>query len=383
MNIALVHDYLAQDGGAERVLKAFHELWPKAPIFVLFHDAKKITEFDQKRIRQSFLSKFPFVNSHYQWYLPLMPKATEAHVFKNFDVILSSTSAFAKGITKDQNTLHISYCHTPPRYLWSDAQRYVSDLPYNPLIKIALPKLFSRLRQWDLGSIKRVDHFIANSKTVQERIQKYYGRGSSVIHPPVEIKLCPIDQSVQDYFVAGGRLVPYKRLDIVINAFNRLRWPLKIFGDGPELASLKAIAKPNIEFLGRISDTQKAYLLSSAKAFIHPQLEDFGITPVEAMASGRPVLAYNVGGATETVVPGVTGSFFQEQNWESLVHELLNFNWQAWDRQKIREHATNFGADNFKDAIQNFVQDRYDEFKKGLSQEKMNFTSSVLSAVHS
>ncbi len=369
MRIALVHDYLSQDGGAERVLKAFHELWPEAPIFVLFHDPKKITAFNEARIKESFLGKFPFIKSHYQWYLPLMPAATEAHRFDDFDVVLSSTSAFAKGIIKKPRTLHISYCHTPPRYLWSHANRYVADLPYNPLVKVALPSLIEKLRHWDLRSVPRVDSFVANSQTVQDRIQKYYGRSSTIIHPPVEISLCPINQSVQNYFVAGGRLVPYKRLDLVVHTFNRLGWPLKVFGDGPELHNLQAMAKPNIEFLGRITDTQKAFLLSSARAFIHPQLEDFGITPVEAMASGRPVLAYNVGGATETVVPGVTGTFFGEQTWESLLHTLLNFNPDAWDRQKIRDHAARFSTERFKDTISSFVHREYSAFRDALQNK--------------
>ena len=298
MKIALVHDYLAQDGGAERVLKSFHEIWPNAPIFVLFHDEKKITCFNQDNIKESFLARFPFIKNHFQWYLPFMPGATERHNLDGFDVVLSSTSAFAKGVITSPSTLHISYCHTPARYLWSDAHNYISDLPHNRIVKMLLPRLISHLRLWDKMSADRVDHFIANSKTVQNRIHKYYRRDSDVINPPVDFENFEISKNLGDYYVAGGRLVPYKNFDLLVYAFNRLGRPLKIFGIGPELKRLKKIAKPNIEFLGRIDDKTKSALLAKSLAFIHPQVEDFGITPLEAMAAGRPVIAFAAGGGT-------------------------------------------------------------------------------------
>lgn len=368
MRIALVHDYLSQDGGAERVLRAFNELWPNAPTFVLFHDRKKFPDFPEELIHESYLGRLPFISKKLQWYLPLMPGATERHNLKDFDVVLSSTSAFAKGILTSPDTLHISYCHTPTRYLWSDTHTYLADLPYNPLVKMLLPRLISHLRLWDKMSADRVDHFIANSRTVQNRIQKYYRRDSTIIHPPVDFEKFFISKNVGNYFVAGGRLVPYKNLDLVVRTFNRLRLPLKIFGIGPEAAHLKNIARDNVEFLGKISDEQKASLLSSAAAFIHPQLEDFGITPLEAMASGRPVIAYAEGGATETVLPGETGIFFKEQTWESLFDAVLHFDPNAWDAEKIREHAGKFRTENFKLQIRDYVNHHFEEFKKGLYQ---------------
>lgn len=368
MKIALVHDYLAQDGGAERVLKAFHELWPEAPIFVLFHDKNKIIDFANATIRESFLAKLPLINSRYQWYLPFMPMATERHNLESFDVVLSSTSSFAKGVLTTPDTLHISYCHTPPRYLWSDAHHYIADMGANALIKTMLPRFISRLRLWDKMSADRVDHFIANSKTVRSRIQKYYRRDAEVIHPPVDLQKFHLSSAVGTYFVAGGRLVPYKNVDIVIQAFNRLRWPLKIFGTGPELHRLQETAKDNIEFLGRISESQKATLLSHARAFIHPQVEDFGITPLESMASGRPVIAFGQGGATETILPNETGVFFNAQTWESLLDTLLQFDHTAWDNRKIREHAASFSIEQFKNNIARFVNERHEEFKNGWQQ---------------
>lgn len=367
MRVALVHDYLAQDGGAERVLKSLHEIWPEAPIFVLFHDQKKINYIPKEKIIESFLGKMPFIHSSFPWYLPLMPVATERHDLSKFDVVISSSSVFAKGVITPPHTLHVSYCHTPARFLWADSHDYLSDLKRSRLIKIILPPLMHRLRLWDQMSTQRVDQFIANSRTVRQRILKYYRRESTVIHPPVIITP-PTINKIGQYFVAGGRLVPYKRLDIAIKTFNRLGWNLKIFGTGPELNYLKKIAKPNIEFLGKISEEDKSNILSGARAFIHPQLEDFGITPIESMAAGRPVIAYGQGGATETVRHNITGIFFLEQTWESLYETLIKFKPFEWDTQKIKEYAAGYGAEKFKTEIKKQVEDYYEEFKKGWNQ---------------
>jgi len=350
------------------VLKAFHEIWPSAPVFVLFHDKKKIDDFEDADIRESFLAKLPFGRVKYQWYLPWMPFATERHNLHEFDVVLSSTSAFAKGVLTRPDTLHISYCHTPTRYLWTDTHEYIEELKYNRLIKAALPRLIYHLRLWDKMSVDRVDHFIANSGTVRNRIQKYYRRESDIIYPPVDTDKFFINKDIGDYFIAGGRLVPYKRFDLLVQVFNRLRWPLIIFGDGPEEKKLKKYAKDNIQFVGRVSDEEKARLLSRARALIHPQVEDLGITPIESMACGRPVIAYPVGGATETVIPNETGVFFHAQNWESLLDTVLHFNHENWASEKIREHAERYGDEAFKERVKRYVEDRYEEFKQGLNQ---------------
>ena len=368
MRIALVHDYLAQDGGAERVLKAMHEIWPQAPIFVLIHDKNKIKDFPDELINESFISRLPFGRTAFQWYLPWMPLATESLNLKDFDVVISTSSIFAKGIITGPDTLHISYCHTPPRFLWADNYAYINDMKRSRVVKMALPHLLHRLRLWDRMSVDRVDHFVANSKTVQQRIHKYYRRESDVIYPPVDMQAARGQAAVGDYYAAGGRLVPYKRLDLVVKTFNRLRWPLKIFGTGSEFKSLRQRAKDNIEFLGQISDGQKQNLLRGARAFIHPQLEDFGITAIESMAAGRPVIAYSQGGATETVIPNETGQFFHRQSWESLLDALMNFNFENWDSSKICEYALKFSPGNFKAGIKKYVDDRYEEFRKGVSQ---------------
>lgn len=367
MKIALVHDYLAQDGGAERVLKAFHELWPDAPIFVLFNKKGSVAGFESADVNQSFIGKIPGAKNRFQWFLPWMPLATERHNLHDFDVVLSSTSAFAKGVLTRPDTLHISYCHTPTRYLWTDTHEYIADLKYNRFVKAMLPRLIHKLRIWDKASTDRVDHFVANSNTVRQRIEKYYRRGSDIIFPPVDTHQFSLGKT-KDYFVTGGRIVRYKRFDLIVAAFNRLGYPLKIYGSGPELEHLKKHAKPNIEFLGRVSDKEKAMLLSHAKGFIHPQLEDFGITPVEAMASGCPVIAFGEGGVTETVIPGKTGVFFHEQTWESLFDAVLNFDANTWDRAAIQKHAQTFSLDRFKTRIQQYVALRYDELKQELNQ---------------
>ncbi|PIR74546.1 MAG: glycosyltransferase family 4 protein [Candidatus Magasanikbacteria bacterium CG10_big_fil_rev_8_21_14_0_10_47_10] len=372
MKIALVHDYLAQDGGAERVLKAFHEIWPDAPIFVLFQKKGMVEGFDDADVRESFIGKIPFTDNKYQWFLPWMPLATERHNLHSYDVVLSSTSAFAKGVLTRPDTLHISYCHTPTRFLWTDTHEYIADLKYNRLIKAALPRLIHHLRLWDKMSVDRVDHFVANSNTVRQRIQKYYRRDSDIIYPPADVDQFCLGEYMDQYFLAGGRLVPYKRFDLIVHVFNRLGWPLKIFGTGPEMDALKKNAKPNIDFLGRVSDADKVRLFAHARGFVHPQVEDLGITPIESMASGTPVIAYGVGGVTETVIPGETGVFFTEQTWESLLEAVLNFDRLQWDRPRIQEYAQKYGADAFKYRMKQYVEDRYEEFLRGMNQCRLD-----------
>lgn len=362
LKIALVHDHLAQEGGAEKVLRAFHEIYPEAPIFtLLYNPATMGADFRQKDVRPSFLQKIPGAKNHYQWLLPLMPTATESYDLSDFDVVLSSSSALAKGVITQPQTVHVCYCHTPTRYLWSDTHSYIKELSYNRLVKRAMPLILNKLRTWDRLAADRVDKFIANSATVQQRIKKYYSKKSDIIHPPVETKKFQISSQVENYYLAGGRVVPYKRFDLIVQAFNRLGIPLKIFGEGRELDKLKSIAKKNIEFLGKVSDEERAKLYSKCIAYLHPQEEDFGITPLEAMASGRPVIAYGSGGALETVVPGKTGEFFDEQIWEELGDKIIRFRPENYDPHKIKEHAEQFDIDNFKGRIKSYINEAWQE----------------------
>ena len=366
MKIALIHDHLTQEGGAEEVLKIFQEIWPQAPTFTLFLDRKKMEKnFKDKIIKTSFLQKFPGAVNHYQWFLPIMPLATESYDLMDYDVVLSSCSAMAKGVITRSNTLHFCYCHTPTRYLWSDTHRYIEELSYNWLIKKTVPYFLNHLRIWDQLAAQRVDYFIANSKNVAGRIEKYYRRDSLIIHPPVQTEKFKISEDrPEKYFLTGGRLVAYKNFDLTIKAFNRLGIKLKIFGAGPEEKKLKKLAKQNIEFVGRIPQSELAELYSKAAAFIHPQIEDFGITAVESMAAGRPVIAYAAGGACETVVDRKTGRFFDEQNWEALADAVVRFRPQDYDPYEIKKYAEQFGVERFKNEITEFIDFKYQNLKK-------------------
>jgi glycosyltransferase involved in cell wall biosynthesis len=327
---------------------------------------------DDAEIRESFLRYMPGGRTRYQWYLPWMPLATERHNLHDFNVVLSSTSAFAKGVLTRPDTLHISYCHTPTRYLWTDTHEYIAELRHNKLVKMMLPPLIHRLRMWDKMSVDRVDHFIANSDTVRGRIQKYYRRESDIVYPPVDTAKFAVAENIGDYFLSGGRLVPYKYFDILIAAFNRSGRPLKIFGTGPSFASLQKMARPNITFLGAVSDEQKAVLMAGAQAFLHPQIEDFGITPLESMAAGRPVIAYGVGGATETVIPGITGQFLPTQSWESVFDVVEQFDAGAWNSERIRAHALRFDVENFKRRIRTYVEEKYQAFQTDHDQCRLD-----------
>ncbi len=354
--IALVHDHLVQDGGAEKVLKAFYELYPNSPIFTIVYDQKSTNQFfADKPIRTSYLQKVPGGVKKYQWYLSLMPSAVENQCLDDFDLIISSASSFAKGVITKPGSKHICYCHTPTRYLWSDSHNYLRELKVNWLVKKILPLTLNKLRLWDRLASERVDYFVANSQVVAERIKKYYNREAKVIYPPVEVDRFKLSNSPKNYFLAGGRLVAYKRFDLVVKAFSRLGIPMKIFGIGPEFNYLKKIAKSNVQFLGKVGDEQKIELYSNCLAYINPQEEDFGITAIEAMASGRPVIAYRAGGAIETVADGLSGEFFEEQIWEDLADVILRFKESKYNPQLIREYSQKFSVDNFKKNFKEFI----------------------------
>ncbi len=364
MKIALVHDFLTQEGGAEKVLLAIHEIYPEAPIYVLFYDKDKVqNNFKNKNIKTSFLQKFPFAKKKYQWYLSLMPSAIEHLNLKDFDIIISSCSAFSKGIITQPKTLHICYCHTPTRYLWTDTHEYIQNLNQNILIKKYLPFVLQKLRIWDRLAAERVDKFIANSKNVQNRIKKFYNRESIVIYPPVEVENFSISNKIENYYLTGGRLVSYKKFDLVIKAFNIIKKPLKIFGTGPELNKLKKISNKNIEFVGKVSQNELKILYNSAKAFIHPQIEDFGITAIESMASGRPVIGLKEGGLKETLIHNETGIFFQNQKIKDIIKAIRIFENQKFNPEKIRQHSLQFSKENFKKQLKQFIENEWQKFK--------------------
>lgn len=365
MKIALVHDYLVQDGGAERVLQALQQIWPEAPTYTLFFDPQRLPVFRDKDVRTSFLQRAPLIKTKYQMYVALMPTAMEQLDLSDYDVVVSNTSAFAKGVIVRRDALHICYCHTPTRYLWSDTHSYVQELRLPRLAKSLLLPVLSYLRLWDRQAAERVDHFIANSKTVEERIKKYYRRDSRIIYPPVEIDRFSISSEPKTYFLAGGRLVAYKRFDLIVEAANKTGLPVKIFGTGPIEEELRRSAHENVTFVGKISDEEKARLYAGARAFIHPHEEDFGITAVESMAAGRPVIAYRKGGATETILEGVTGEFLDEQSWEELADTMIRFDDKRYDPERIRAHAGTFHQTTFQQSIRQFVEEAWKHHQDG------------------
>ncbi len=365
MKVALVHDHLIQNGGAERVLAALQAMWPDAPTYTLAYDkAHMAPEFGHRDIRTSFLQRIPGGLKRLRWFLPFMPTATESYDLSQYDVVISSSSAFAKGVITSPRSVHICYCHTPTRYLWEDTLSYLGELRAPWFAKSLLPGFLTWLRTWDRLAADRVDFFIANSETVKRRIAKYYRRDSTVISPPVDTERFSISTNPKKYYLVGGRLVDYKRYDIVVEAFTKLGVPLKVFGSGPAEKELRRIAGPNVEFLGRVSDDERARLFADAIAFLHPHEEDFGITAIESMASGRPVIAYRRGGATETVVDGVTGVFFDEQSWEELADTVMHFDASMFIPEKIRAHAEQFSTAVFRKAMQSFVREKWEEHKK-------------------
>ena len=370
MKVALVHDHLAQDGGAEKVLKVLAEMFPEAPIYTLLYEPENVSKhFQGRHIETSIIQKLPGGVKHYQWYLVFMPLAVEFFDLRGYDVVISDTSSFAKGVITPTETLHICYCHTPTRYLWSDTHQYINELRYNKWFKKIISLVLTRLRLWDLAASARVDSFIANSETVRRRIAKYYRRDSDIIYPPVETERFQIadisrQKPEERYFLAGCRLAPYKRIDLVIEAFRQLGdgYRLKIFGDGVDLPRLQKIAAglTNVEFVGRVSEEEQAELYSRAQAFINPQEEDFGITVVEAMASGRPVIAFAKGGAVETVSEGKTGTFFTSATPESLAETIRRFDAGAYDPQAIRAQAERFSVANFRQQISGYIAKHLD-----------------------
>jgi glycosyltransferase involved in cell wall biosynthesis len=357
MKIALVHDYLVQYGGAERVLECFAEIWPHAPIYTLIYDKEKTHGFfKDKRIYTSFLQNFPYSRSNHRVFPPLMPPAIEQFDFSKYDIILSDSSSYAKGAITPPETLHICYCHTPMRYAWDDCQKYIEEFGFPKIIQRSVPFFMNYIRVWDRVSADRPDEYIANSNFVAGRIKKYYKKESIVINPPVDINKFSISEEKENYFLMVGRLMTYKRFDIAIKAFNILGLPLKIIGRGPDEKRLKKMAMPNIEFTGRLSDEELAKTYSRAKAFIFPQEEDFGIVAIEAMASGKPIIAFRGGDIIEHVEEGRDGIFFDMQSPESLIQCLKKFDPENFDSHQIRERSLGFDRKIFKARIKDHVE---------------------------
>ncbi len=341
MRVAIIHDYLNQYGGAERVLEALHELYPEAPVFTSIYDAEAMpAHYRGWDIRTSFMQRLPGWRHHFRRYFLLYPTAFESFDLSAFDLVISSSSAYAKGVIPRPGATHVCYCHTPMRFAWR-TRDYVEREAIKGLQSILLPFALTYVRLWDVTTCNRVDTFVANSHAVASRIARYYAREATVIPPPVDLPpYAP--QPAGDFYLAGGRLIPYKRIELIVEAFTHLRLPLKIFGDGRDRSRLQQLAGPTIEFLGWVDEPTRHDLFARCRGFIFPGEEDFGITPLEAMAAGRPVIAYGAGGALETVRDGVTGRFFHEQTAAALAAAVAAARADHYDQLTIRRHAERY-----------------------------------------
>jgi glycosyltransferase involved in cell wall biosynthesis len=352
MKVALVHYWLVRMRGGEKVLEQLCSMFPDADIITHVYDAAHVSAvINRHRVRTTFINNLPFARKRYQDYLPLMPMALEQMDMQEYDLVISSESGPAKGVIARPDATHLCYCHTPMRYLWNMYPFYLNQA--NLARRALMSPIANYLRMWDHLSAQRVDSFVANSLSTAQRIKRYYDRQSVVVYPPVEVDSFTPSLSNGGYYLCLGQLIPYKRADIAIRAFNALRLPLRVVGDGSEIRNLRAIAKDNIEFIGWASTEELHEHYAHCEALIFPGEEDFGIVPVEAMASGKPVIAYGRGGALETVVPGRTGLLFEHQHEDSLRRAVEQFqeNRAAYDPSKIGAFAAQFRPEAFRSGI--------------------------------
>lgn len=368
MKIALVADWLTTFGGAEHVIAEFHAMFPDAPIFTTVARHGSLGILNDADIRTTYLQRLYTLTHQYQILLPWMPRAIETIDLRGFDVVLSSSHAVAKGVIVDASTLHLCYCHTPVRYAWEMEDEYLRDFRVPHWLQKRVRKELSKIRRWDLTSAKRVDAYIANSTTTQERIKRIYNRESAVIPPPVADRFFSAAteaQTVESYYLAVGRMVPYKRFDLLIQLANELKLPLKIAGRGQDEKRLRAMAGPTVEFLGFVPEADLPGLYANATALFFPQYEDAGIVLLEAQATGTPVIAYNAGGAKDMITDGKTGIFFDAQTKESMHDAVTRFATHTWNRDAIRSHAMQFSEERFRRDIRKSIDDYYAAFTNG------------------
>jgi glycosyltransferase involved in cell wall biosynthesis len=363
LKLALAHEYFAVHGGAERVVEALHEMWPGAPVHTFFHDARRYGPLPGWDLRTSYLQQLPIGGGLHRALLPLYPNAAaRSRVGADTDVLLSSTSAFIKCIAMPERTVHVAYCHSPTRYLWDQSEQYLEAEVPAPLHGV-VRELLSRLREVDLRGASRVDRWIANSMTVRDRIARYYGAASEVVHPPVDVdRYRPGERG--DFWVFVGRLVPYKRADIAVDVFDRIGMRLIVVGEGRDRGRLEKRAKDNVTFAGRVDDDTLRALLGAARGFIFPGEDDFGIVCVEALASGTPVVALRAGGASDIVRDGTDGVLVDAQDVDAFEAAVLRVERHPPDREEIRRGAWRFDRPRFEERVRSAVSDAFAQGRK-------------------
>lgn len=372
-NVALIHDWLTNYGGSERCLTEFIKIFPATPIYTTVWNQKQVPQFQTEQVFPSWLQNVPGSKHFHPFFFPWMPRIFEDLDLQQYDLILSSSHSCAKGIIPRPDALHICYCYTPTRYLWDLAPQYLENSQsYFPgwrhLRKALISRRMHHLRQWDRLAAERVDAFIACSHFIKQRIEKYYRRSSTVIYPPVNIASFhrAKENDKEDYFLIISRFVPYKRIDLAIQACQQLNLPLKIVGSGPQYHELRRLVRSTdqIEFVGNVDEAEKRELLAKSRGYLFPALEDFGITAVEAQASGVPVIALGRGGSAETVEHNVTGIHFPEQTLESITQALQSFHAKNFDPQVLREKVQRFDTSHFHRRIRQFVEQQWQAFQR-------------------
>jgi glycosyltransferase involved in cell wall biosynthesis len=359
MKIALVHDYLTQKGGAERVFELLCNYFPDADIFTSLYDPKRTIELGDRLVQTTVLQSLPNATKYFRLLAPFYYPAFRSLNLQAYDLIISSTSSFAKSVRKAPHAKHICFCHNVTRFLW-DTQTYLREYKEFQTFYPFLEHIFQVMRKTDVMYAQEPDLYVANSSTVAQRIQKIYGKAAVTINYPIDTNQFSFSAEKENFYLAAARLLSYKRVDVIIEAFNRLGWNLMILGDGPERKRLEATAGQNITFLGHLNDLLRRLLLAKAQSVVVAALEDYGLVPIEANASGTPVIAYGAGGVLDTQVPGKTGLFFEEQTPESLVAALLKSRDLQWDYAQIRDHAVNrFSEAVFFEQIEQVVQNLY------------------------
>ena len=352
--VALVHDFLLDVRGAERVFEAICDTWPDADVFTAVYDEHGTEgRFAHRRIHTSFLQRARPTARTFRALLPLYPYAVEAFDLREYDLVVSSASAWAHGVIVDEQAVHICYCHNPFRYAWNAREPTLAE--HGPFMRAGLRVLFNRWRQWDWIAAQRVDRYIANSDTTRRRIKRYYGRDATVLHPPIDLDRFASDGPVGDYYLVVSELMPHKRISVAVDAFNRLRQPLVVVGDGPDARRLRRMAGPTVRFEGRVPDGRVAELMRSCRALVVTATEEFGIAAVEAQAAGRPVVALADGGARETVRDGETGMLYAPDDPGALAAAVSGFEPLGVDPEVCVSNATRFGTDRFRDGLADVV----------------------------